>query len=158
MTYSQELGFPRAAARICSVVAGCGLVTMRDIVGCPVTLRSGSVPSSRAGGDVSPETLRRGGNHSTGSAIRATVVANAQHRGRLTVFLADGGGGGTPSGPSYSGTQTLKIEPSAIPAALKAFQTAHDRVSKKVDELSGMHVPAWAGDPVSHETATHFAN
>src|SRR2546430_11361842 len=82
--------------------------------------RSGSVPSSRAGGDVSPETLRRGGNHSTGSAIRATVVANAQHRGRLTVFLADGGGGGTPSGPSYSGTQTLKIEPSAIPAALKA--------------------------------------
>src|SRR2546430_7054015 len=50
--------------------------------------RSGSVPSSRAGGDVSPETLRRGGNHSTGSAIRATVVANAQHRGRLTVFLA----------------------------------------------------------------------
>jgi hypothetical protein len=74
------------------------------------------------------------------------------------VFLADGGGGGTPSGPSYSGTQTLKIEPSAIPAALKAFQTAHDRVSKKVDELSGMQVPAWAGDPVSHETATHFAN
>ena len=74
------------------------------------------------------------------------------------MFLADGGGGGTSSGPSFSGTQTLRVEPSAIPEALKAFQVAHDRVSKKVDELSGMHIPPWAHDEVSDQTATQFAD
>ncbi len=72
------------------------------------------------------------------------------------MFLADGGGGGSSSGPSYSGTQTLKIEPSAIPAALAAFRTAYDRVSRKVDELGGLNIQPWAQDPVSDQTATHF--
>jgi hypothetical protein len=73
------------------------------------------------------------------------------------VFLADGGGGGSSSGPSYSGTQTLRIEPSAIPAALAAFRTAHDRVLHKVKELNGMDFKPWAGDEVSRETAAEFA-
>jgi hypothetical protein len=72
------------------------------------------------------------------------------------VFLADGGGGGT-SAPSYTGTQTLQIEPSAIPGALKAFQTAHDRVSRKVDELGGIDIRPWAHDEVSEQTAQQFA-
>lgn len=71
------------------------------------------------------------------------------------MFHTDGGGGGT-SAPSYSGTQTLQIEPSAIPGALKAFQRAHDRVDQKVKELSGIDIRPWAGDEVSSETASQF--
>ena len=73
------------------------------------------------------------------------------------MYLADGGGGGASSAPSYSGTQTLKIEPSAIPAALQAFRTAYDRVSKKVDELNGLDIQPWAHDTVSAQTAHRFA-
>ena len=72
------------------------------------------------------------------------------------MFLADGGGGGT-STPSYTGTQTLQIEPSAIPGALRAFQAAHDRVSSKVDELRALEIRPWAHDQVSAETAKRFA-
>lgn len=72
------------------------------------------------------------------------------------MYLADGGGGGVSTGPSYSGTQTLKIEPSSIPGALTAFRTAHDRVEAKLRELSGLEVRDWAKDPVSGETATQF--
>ena len=72
------------------------------------------------------------------------------------MFLADGGGGGTSSKPSYSGTQTLKIDPTAIPGALAAFRTAHERVAKKVDELTGINIQPWAHDEVSAETAKQF--
>ncbi|PPK67820.1 hypothetical protein V5P93_007162 [Actinokineospora auranticolor] len=73
------------------------------------------------------------------------------------MFLADGGGGSSaPAGPAYAGTQTLRIEPSAIPGALAAFREAHDRVAKKVAALDGLQVPRWANDPVSGETATQF--
>lgn len=72
------------------------------------------------------------------------------------MFLADGGGGGAPSPPAYSGTQTLRIEPSAIPGALAAFREAHERVLAKVTALDGLRVPDWAGDPVSGETAERF--
>jgi hypothetical protein len=72
------------------------------------------------------------------------------------VFLHDGGGGAAPAGPTYSGTQSLRIEPSAIPEALRAFREAHDRVSRKVNELSGLPISRWAGDPVSAETAKLF--
>jgi hypothetical protein len=75
------------------------------------------------------------------------------------VFVTDGGGGSAPAvpaGPSFTGTQRLRIEPSAIPQALAAFRDAHDRVSQKVDELAGLPVEEWAGDPVSGETATQF--
>ncbi|MFC4858864.1 transcriptional regulator [Actinophytocola glycyrrhizae] len=74
------------------------------------------------------------------------------------MFLADGGGGGrvTPT-PTFTGTQTLHIEPSAIPEALKAFTDAYDRVSRKVRDLAALPIHKWAGDPVSGETAEQFA-
>ncbi|WP_091450214.1 hypothetical protein [Actinokineospora iranica] len=58
--------------------------------------------------------------------------------------------------PAFAGTQTLRIEPSAIPGALAAFREAYDRVSEKVRALDGLEVPRWADDPVSGETATEF--
>jgi hypothetical protein len=73
------------------------------------------------------------------------------------VFLADGGGGGTvPTGPTFTGSQNLRIEPSAIPQALAAFRDAHDRIDRKVQELGTLQVNNWAQDPVSGETAKIF--
>lgn len=66
------------------------------------------------------------------------------------------GGSAGPSGPSYSGPQQLRIEPSAIPGALTAFRDAYDAVAAKVRDLRGLEVREWAGDPVSSETATQF--
>ena len=68
----------------------------------------------------------------------------------------DGGGGGAAPTPRFTGTQTLHIEPSAIPDALKAFTEAHDRVSAKIRELHALPITDWAGDPVSNETAVQF--
>jgi hypothetical protein len=73
------------------------------------------------------------------------------------VYLADGGGGGSTPAPLFTGTQTLHVEPSAIPEALKAFTVAHERVSRKISELEGLPIREWAGDPVSSETAVQFA-
>lgn len=73
------------------------------------------------------------------------------------MYLADGGGGGTSAPtPQFTGTQTLHVEPSAIPEALKAFQDAHERVSAKIRELGQLPIRDWAGDPVSGETAVQF--
>lgn len=72
------------------------------------------------------------------------------------MYLADGGGGSAPAGPTFTGTQRLHIEPSAIPDALKAFTDAYERVSTKVNELRGLPIKEWAKDPVSGETATQF--
>ncbi|GLZ37677.1 transcriptional regulator [Actinokineospora sp. NBRC 105648] len=72
------------------------------------------------------------------------------------MFLADGGGGSSAPEPAFAGTQTLRVEPSAIPGALAAFRAAHARVSEKVTALDGLQVPRWADDPVSGETATDF--
>jgi hypothetical protein len=72
------------------------------------------------------------------------------------VYLADGGGGGTTSGPRFTGTQTLHIEPSAIPEALKAFTEAYERVTRKIAQLEGLPIRNWAADPVSGETAVQF--
>ena len=71
-------------------------------------------------------------------------------------MFIDGDGGSSPVEPTFSGPQTLNVEPSAIPAALAAFTKAHDRLTKKVDELTGLQIRPWAGDEVSHETATRF--
>jgi hypothetical protein len=74
------------------------------------------------------------------------------------VFIADGGGwGSTSSGPSFTGTQTLSIEPSAIPEALKAFRVAHERVERKVAELGALKIQPWASDPASEQAAMQFA-
>lgn len=72
------------------------------------------------------------------------------------MFLTDGGGGAAPAGPTFTGTQRLRIEPSSIPEALTAFREAFDRVSQKVSELEGLQINDWAGDPVSNETAKQF--
>lgn len=74
------------------------------------------------------------------------------------MYLQDGGAGAAPAGPTFTGTQHLRIEPSAIPQALAAFREAHERVLKKVDELGSLPVDNWAGDPVSGETAKVFTN
>jgi hypothetical protein len=73
------------------------------------------------------------------------------------VYLADGGGGSAAATPAFTGTQRLHIEPSAIPEALKAFKDAADRVQTKVQDLRGLPIRDWAGDPVSGETAVQFA-
>jgi hypothetical protein len=73
------------------------------------------------------------------------------------VYLADGGGGGTASAsPQFTGTQRLHIEASAIPEALKAFRAAYESVNRKVQDLRGLQIKDWAGDPVSSETAVQF--
>jgi len=72
------------------------------------------------------------------------------------VYLADGGGGSAAPTPQFTGTQTLHVEPSAIPDALKAFTEAHERIDRKVQELESLPIKDWAGDPVSGETAVQF--
>ncbi|WP_051385801.1 hypothetical protein [Actinokineospora inagensis] len=57
---------------------------------------------------------------------------------------------------AYAGTQTLRIEPSAIPEALAAFRAAFAQVSEKVTALNGLEVPSWADDPISDEAAMLF--
>ena len=73
------------------------------------------------------------------------------------MYVADGGGGAVAPAPRFTGTQTLHIEPSAIPGALEAFNLAYERVTNKINELEGLPINQWAGDPVSSETATQFA-
>lgn len=73
------------------------------------------------------------------------------------MYLIDGGGSGPVAGPTFTGTQSLSIEPSAIPAALSAFKEAHERLAKKVEELGGLPIEQWAADPVSRETVAEFS-
>lgn len=75
------------------------------------------------------------------------------------MFVADGGGGGgrALATSQVATTQTLHVEPSAIPETIKAFTEAHDRVARKVRELAGLPIQRWAGDPVSTETVKPFA-
>ena len=71
-------------------------------------------------------------------------------------MFIDGDGGSSYAEPTFSGPQTLRVEPAAIPGALAAFTEAHDRVKAKVDELNGLTIQPWAADGVSHETASQF--
>lgn len=70
--------------------------------------------------------------------------------------MAISDGGGAAPTPQFTGTQTLHVEPSAIPDALKAFSEAHERISRKVTELESLPIKNWAGDPVSRETVHEF--
>ncbi|MGH3495379.1 MAG: hypothetical protein ACRDRL_31810 [Sciscionella sp.] len=47
----------------------------------------------------------------------------------------------------------LHVEPSQIVATKQAFQEALDGVHAQLRSLRGAHQQAWAGDPVSQETA-----
>lgn len=73
------------------------------------------------------------------------------------MYLIDGGGSGPVVEPTFTGTQSLSIEPSAIPAALAAFKEAHHRLARKVEDLGGLPIEQWAEDPVSGETVMEFS-
>ncbi|MET0135786.1 MAG: hypothetical protein ABW215_19570 [Kibdelosporangium sp.] len=61
-----------------------------------------------------------------------------------------------PGSTTGTGPQTLKVDPPAIPGARDAFLAAADEIDALVAQLNGMNTPAWAGDPVSQQTAERF--
>jgi hypothetical protein len=69
------------------------------------------------------------------------------------VIPVDADGGAAP-GPAP--THTLRVEPSSIPVAKEAFYAAAQQVDDLVQYLGTLDTPAWAGDPVSGETAQQF--
>ena len=71
------------------------------------------------------------------------------------MYLADGGGGG--STPPEFGQRKLKVDPSAIPQARKAFQHALDEFETKIGRsVDNLPTKPWAGDPISSETSKAF--
>ncbi|MGW4207871.1 transcriptional regulator [Lentzea sp. NPDC004789] len=72
------------------------------------------------------------------------------------MYLADGGGGGV-STPTEFGQRKLKVDPSAIPEARKAFERALDEFDNKIKKVVE-HLPTkpWAEDPISSETSKAF--
>ncbi|WP_199440397.1 hypothetical protein [Umezawaea beigongshangensis] len=74
------------------------------------------------------------------------------------MFIADGGGGSANPLPSYSGsTQTLRVEPEAIPEVRRVFVEARDKLKDKLDEANqALRARNWAADPVSRDTAEKF--
>jgi hypothetical protein len=80
-------------------------------------------------------------------------------------FMRGPDGGGylppQPVGPDQlqpvTGQHKLKIEPSAIPDVIAAFEQALDEVRGKLREANyGIDQAAWAGDHVSQVTAQKF--
>ena len=72
------------------------------------------------------------------------------------MYLADGGGGGS-STPTEFGQRKLKVDPSAIPEARKAFEHALDEFDSKIkDAVRELPTKPWAGDPISSETSKAF--
>jgi hypothetical protein len=71
------------------------------------------------------------------------------------VNLADGGGG--VSTPPEFGQRKLKVEPSAIPQARKAFEHALDEFDNKIGFAADqLPTKPWAQDPISSETSKAF--
>jgi hypothetical protein len=71
------------------------------------------------------------------------------------VFLADGGGGA--SSPPEFGQRKLKVDPSAIPQARKAFEQALAEFEEKIERsVQSLPTRPWAGDPISSETSKAF--
>ena len=71
------------------------------------------------------------------------------------MFLADGGGGA--SSPPEFGQRKLKVDPSAIPQARKAFEQALSEFDEKITRaVQDLPTRPWAGDPISSETSKAF--
>jgi hypothetical protein len=72
------------------------------------------------------------------------------------VYLADGGGGGV-STPTEFGQRKLKVDPSAIPDARKAFEHALDEFDARIKRaVRDLPTKPWAHDPISSETSKAF--
>lgn len=72
------------------------------------------------------------------------------------MFLADGGGGGVSTPPEF-GQRKLKVDPSAIPQARKAFEQALAEFEGKIERaVDALPTKPWAGDPISSETSKAF--
>ena len=72
------------------------------------------------------------------------------------MYLADGGGGGS-STPTEFGQRKLKVDPSAIPEARKAFEHALSEFENKIAQaVHDLPTKPWAGDPISSETSKAF--
>jgi hypothetical protein len=74
------------------------------------------------------------------------------------VFIADGGGGSANPLPSYSGsTQTLRVEPEAIPEVRRVFLEARQKLADQLQRAEqALRARNWAADPVSKDTAEKF--
>lgn len=71
------------------------------------------------------------------------------------MYLADGGGG--VSTPPEFGQRKLKVDPSAIPEARKAFEHALDEFENKIARVADdLSTRPWAHDPISSETSKAF--
>lgn len=71
------------------------------------------------------------------------------------MHLADGGGG--VSTPTEFGQRKLKVDPSAIPEARKAFERALDEFEHKIKPaVADLPTRPWAHDPISSETSKAF--
>lgn len=71
------------------------------------------------------------------------------------MYLADGGGGG--STPPEFGQRKLKVDPSAIPQARKAFEHALSEFENKIAQaVHDLPTKPWAQDPISGETSKAF--
>ncbi|WP_063798914.1 PE domain-containing protein [Nocardia sp. NRRL S-836] len=71
------------------------------------------------------------------------------------MYLADGGG--TSSTPPEFGQRKLRVDPSAIPEARKAFEHALSEFDNKIKQaVEDLPTRPWAGDPISSETAKAF--
>ena len=72
------------------------------------------------------------------------------------MYLADGGGGGVSTPPEF-GQRKLKVDPSAIPEARKAFEHALDEFEAKITRaVQQLPTKPWAHDPISSETSKAF--
>ncbi|SDL66873.1 hypothetical protein SAMN04488074_112221 [Lentzea albidocapillata subsp. violacea] len=70
------------------------------------------------------------------------------------MFLADGGGASSP--PEF-GQRKLKVDPSAIPQARKAFEQALAEFEEKIEHsVRDLPTRPWAEDPISSETSKAF--